>query len=175
MTKEIEFEIHRCKSREEVRQIIVSEFLKEQPGNGKGDLTSRYIYYVETLADGKRIYLKRPARLNKGFDFTIHVEGMKFLTKHDYPKHEDIMKDLRRKKRSHPRLFNRLYKAIYRVYECEDMETILKECRLLNFHVGYPTDLVLQVTKWFFIEQDVTYWNWSGRSMFMDGVRSLVV
>lgn len=32
----------------------------EIPGTGSGDDASRYIYYVETLHSGQRVYLQRP-------------------------------------------------------------------------------------------------------------------
>jgi len=34
---------------------------------------------------------------------------------------------------------------------------------------GYPIDLILGVVKWLFIEQDVRYWNYSGRAMLFSG------
>jgi hypothetical protein len=67
-------------TRRQFRERIIQEFLKEEPGTGKGELTSKYTYFVETLANGKRIFLTRPARLNNGFDFEIRVEGMKFTS-----------------------------------------------------------------------------------------------
>ena len=73
--------VRNCKTRRQIRRILISEFLKEKPGEGKEALASRYRYYVETLADGRRIFLHRPAPLNKGFDFTIHVENTRFKTK----------------------------------------------------------------------------------------------
>lgn len=54
-------------TREGIRRELITEFLKEQPGTGTGENSSRYIYFVETLQDGNRIYLQRPARFNKGF------------------------------------------------------------------------------------------------------------
>lgn len=41
----------------------------------------------------------------------------------------------------------------------------------LHFNVGQPIETILKVVKWLFIEQDVTYWNWSGRSMLYSGLR----
>ena len=48
-------------SRNDVRMRVVNEFAKELPGYGNKDKASRYIYYVETLENGDRIYLQRPA------------------------------------------------------------------------------------------------------------------
>ena len=86
MATEIDFNVRRYSTRPDLRRIVVSKFLEEKPGLGSGDKTSRYRYYVGNLADGRRIYLKRPAYLKKGFDFRISVGGMLFLTRDDYPK-----------------------------------------------------------------------------------------
>ena len=32
-------------------------------------------------------------------------------------------------------------------------------------HIEHPIYIVLLAIKWLFIEQDITYWNWSGRNM----------
>src|SRR6266545_8406641 len=67
-------------TRRQFRERVIQEFLKEEPGTGKGELTSKYTYFVESLANGTRVFLTRPARLNNGFDFEIRVEGMKFAS-----------------------------------------------------------------------------------------------
>ena len=64
-------------TRNSIRQAVVLEFLNEEPGTGNKKLASKYIYYVETLRDGNRIYLERPAQLNKGFDFIIKKQLLK--------------------------------------------------------------------------------------------------
>ena len=33
-----------------------------------------------------------------------------------------------------------------------------------------PIVIIILAIKWLFIEQDVTYWNWSGRAMLMNGL-----
>ena len=38
----------------------------------------------------------------------------------------------------------------------------------LSFKTGLPVDHIVKVIKWLFIEQDITYWNTSGRSMLMN-------
>ena len=60
-------------TRNEVRGRIITEFLKELPGTGNGENQSKYLYFVETLKDGNRIYLERPANLHNGFDFLIII------------------------------------------------------------------------------------------------------
>lgn len=84
-----------------IRQAIVVEFLHEEPGTRNKGLASKYIYYVETLRGRNRVYLERPAQLNKGFDFVIKVENTEFRKKGVLkyaPSHNNIVEDLRNKK-----------------------------------------------------------------------------
>ena len=60
-------------TRNEVRMRVVDRLALEEAGTGKDENASRYIYYVETLADGNRVYLQRPANLHNGFDFLVCV------------------------------------------------------------------------------------------------------
>lgn len=89
-------------SRNEVRQRIIDIFIKEAPGKGIGDNASKYIYYAETLSDGNRVYLERPAKLHNGFDFSIHVENTNYASpsqkRRNSPKHDDLAQDLKLKK-----------------------------------------------------------------------------
>lgn len=175
MYKEIDFTVRDYKSRKELREIIVFQFLKEEPGVGTGSKTARYRYNVEILDNGRRVYLTRPAYLKKGFDFRINVERTIFKTGQEYPKHDDILDDLRRKRSSAPTLCGRLHEAIERVYNCEDPEDILSEYDDVKFDVGHPVDLLLKVIKWFFIEQDVRDWNYSGRAMLKNGIDEILL
>ena len=155
--------------RNDVRKRVINKFLEEAPGCGKGGLQSKYLYYVETLKSGKRIYLERPANLHHGFDFVVNVEDEIFLTKKGlkkhYPAHHHIFKDLENKRAESPEKYKKLYELIENVYKCQEIEDID-----LQFNSGYPVDLILKVAKWFFIEQDIRYWNYSGRTMFMSGI-----
>lgn len=54
------------------RKALISYFLDELAGTGKGNCASRYEYTVETYGE-YGIHLKRPTRLNKGFDFTCSL------------------------------------------------------------------------------------------------------
>lgn len=154
-------------SRNEVRLRVVKVFSNEEPGTGNGDNASKYIYYVEILNDGNRIYLQRPANLHNGFDFLVCVENTNYakLGKRcrNYPKHEDIGEDLKQKKAESPTEYARLFELIKRVYECDDVDD--SEMSVLRFSVGLPIDHILKVIKWLFIEQDIRYWNYSGRNM----------
>ncbi len=64
----LSLDLHDEKTREGLRKRVVLAFLDEAPG-------AKYHYLVETLKDGRRIYLKRPTFLNKGLDFQIWVES----------------------------------------------------------------------------------------------------
>ena len=156
------------RTRNEVRERVITEFLKELPGTGNGENQSKYLYFVETLKDGNRIYLERPANLHNGFDFLINVENVNFSTTNRIkynPSHDNIFNDLKAKKTESPENYKKLYKLIEDVYNCKEIpDTNLK------FKNGYSVDLILKVAKWFFIEQDIMYWNYSGRAMFMSGV-----
>jgi len=152
-------------SRRELRRKVVEQFLLEEPGTGRGEKISKYVYYVEELEDGSRIFLTRPAYLKKGFDFVIHVEDKVFMNGKDNPTHEDILEDLRKKKKENPKLYRRLHEAITRVYNCEDPSEVLRDYSDLKFESGFNVELILKVLKWFFIEQDIRDWNYSGRAM----------
>lgn len=155
-------------TRNEVRERVIAEFLKEAPGKGNGENQSKYLYFVETLKDGNRIYLERPANLHNGFDFLINVENINFSTTNRIkynPSHDNIFNDLKTKKAESPEKYKKLYKLIENVYSCKEIEDTN-----LQFSSGYSVDLILKVAKWFFIEQDIRYWNYSGRAMFMSGV-----
>lgn len=159
-------------TRNEVRQRVIAVFLEEESGTGTGDNTSRYNYFVETLSDGKRIYLTRPAPLRVGFDFVIRVENMDFSNgigrRRNNPTHEDINNDCQKKLENDSRKYREFYELIESVFNCNDVSTTSYQS--INFSSGYPVDMILGVIKWFFIEQDIRYWNYSGRNMFMSGL-----
>ena len=154
-------------SRNEVRMRVVEVLAKEEPGTGNGDTASKYIYYVEVLKDGNRVYLQRPAHLHNGFDFLVCVENTNYSApgerRRNYPKHDDMGADLLKKKAENPELYKQLYDLLRRVYECHDVEEV--EYNDMEFLVGLPVDHILKAMKWLFIEQDIRYWNYSGRNM----------
>lgn len=142
---------------------------------GRKPLSSEYKYFVETTDGGRRIFLRRPARLNKGFDFTVSVENYGFGGRiKDTPRHEDILSDLEDKCTRFPNFRDTLFVAIERIYHCDDPNEVIKENDKLKLLPpnGLPIDLTLKIIKWFFIEQDITYWNWSGRTMFFEAVKN---
>ena len=98
--------------------------MNEEPGTGASELSSKYTYYVETLADGNRVYLARPAFLNKGFDFVARVENADYGHKGSYknvPSHKDISADLEAKKEEDTEMYERFYVILKKVFECHDV------------------------------------------------------
>jgi len=161
-------------SRVEARREIVELFLNEQCGTGKGELSSKYEYKVEQCNDYS-ILLKRPAALNKGFDFVVHIDGMYFNSsrRHTNPSHNDIIQTLQQVKDSVSReQYEIIEISIRNVYN-------LREFDVSSISDIYFTDcdnqlrpivIIILAIKWLFIEQDVTYWNWSGRAMLMNAL-----
>lgn len=154
-------------SRNEVRMRVVKAFAAEEPGTGSGEDASKNIYYVETLSSGDRVYLQRPANLHNGFDFLVCVENVNYALTgqriRNFPKHEDFEADLQAKKKENKEMYVRLHKFLRRVYECEDISDA--DMETIQFNTGLPVDHILKAIKWLFIEQDIRYWNYSGRSM----------
>lgn len=78
--------------RESIRKEITQWFLEERPGTGRLELRSVYHYQVENLSNSRQIILRRPARLNKGFDFEVSISrsnfGVKRKTK--LPSHVEV-------------------------------------------------------------------------------------
>ena len=160
--------------REGYRYKLITLFLNEKHGSSKEVMS--YLYYVETLSDGRRIYLKRPTALNKGVDFEVRVENQQFrygkygniISTGNRPSHSDIITDLTNKKKENSRSFILLKNLVTKVYNCQDIsEDEINNC---VFKGGMPTEMLLLVLKWLFIEQDITYWNRSGREMLYNGL-----
>ena len=127
-------------------------------------------YYVERLQSGKYIYFERPASLNKGCDLKIYVEDLLlYKNGNDYPpSHNDVLSDITLKKEKLFKYqYNELIKAITAVYCAEPFENAIKRTRMLP-QFGWDYDLLLKLLRWFFIEQDITYWSYNGRKMLYD-------
>lgn len=124
-------------------------------------------YYVEKLLSGKYIYIERPAPLNKGCDFTIFVEDL-MLHKNGNdcpPSHKDVIQDIKLKKeKMYGYQYNELLQAITDIYCAKPFDNAIKRTNMLP-HIGWDYDLLLKLLRWFFIEQDVTYWSGEGRDM----------
>lgn len=160
-------------TRETIRYELINLFLKERSGLDIDSDGTRptYKYIVENLSP-YIIYLKRPAYLNKGFDFIVNVENMYFKNgdkkKHRNPSHEDIINILLWYKNNNPKFYPEIQQYIQMIYNCQNIDISLTN-RLPPF-INYngeriPIILILYCVKWLFIEQDITYWNYSGRNM----------
>ncbi len=152
-------------TRRELRNVTILEFLKEKEGYWKDGIkhVTRYKYYVETLKDERRIYLLRPTFLNKGIDFQVWVERMN-EEEDKRPSHKDIFYDLEIKQKENLEEFKLLMKAITDVWHCQEPGEVLRN-KDFNFKKGFTAEMLLKILKWLFIEQDITYWNYDGRTM----------
>ena len=68
-------------------------------------------------------------------------------------------------------MYTRLYNLLKRIFDCEDVSD--DEMEAIHFNTGLPVDHILKVMKWLFIEQDIRYWNYSGRFMIWKLVPSV--
>lgn len=166
---EIDFPL-KATSRKLLKDQTINKFLEEKNGyweNGIQHVT-RYKYFVEKLADERRVFLLRPTFLNKGIDFQVWVEKMK-NDEDKRPSHKDIFEDLRIKRKENPKDLPTLIECINRVWNCAEPNEVLKDNKL-NFKNGFSAELLLKILKWLFVEQDITYWNYSGREMLKKGI-----
>jgi hypothetical protein len=153
--------------RESIRKEITQWFLEERPGTGRLELRSVYHYQVENLSNDRQIILRRPARLNKGFDFEVSIPGSNFGIKRktELPSHASIVNDLMKKRQENSTLFDKVQILIKRIYACE----VITDEELVSLcfeNVGHPIDHILKAIRWLFIKKNIIYWNWSGRAMF---------
>jgi hypothetical protein len=152
------------------RKAMCDRWAKEEP-------YTNYRYNVEKCEDSKRIYLRRPTFLNKGFDFQVNLEGFRSVTREakgatkEMPSHKDVIDDLQRKVKDHSALSDDLHKAVSQIYDCvEPTEVLERHKRLRQIGTGLPIDKLLLILKWLFIEQDLTYWLQTGRNMLMSAI-----
>lgn len=152
-----------------MREEIVNSFLGENPGTGTGNNCSKYTYIVARINDHD-IYLQRPAQFNNGFDFTLNVSGINFnpdgkaTTR---PKHSDILDDLKLKKQEDIDSYKKLINEIRLLFNCQELS---KNSNMIFFSQGLYVPILLECIKWLFVEQDITYWNYSGRSMLFEEI-----
>lgn len=162
-------------NRQQKRNSIITCFLNEVAGNGTGDKASHYQYNVESY-DIYRIYLKRPTRLNKGFDFTVNIDGLYFKDRKKYsnPRHEDIFNALSYCKTHYPIEYNNISEAIISIYNCYDIDLSHINAYFLDFEGSkHPIQIIILALKWLFMEQDCAYWNYSGRYMLFNKLNEL--
>ena len=159
------FNIERYTTRADIRNYLLEIMKAENP-------QTKYRYFVEQLIDGNRIYLERPGRLNKGCDFVIYIENhLLYNNSNDKPpKHDFLLDDLRLKREN---LSNEewtiLHNAIELIYNSNSFEVSSENIRELPV-IGETYELILKLVRWFFIEQDITYWSRSGREMLYNAI-----
>lgn len=162
-------EVPKLKTRNDYRQFLVTQWMNESLGE-------KYRYFVEDLSDDKRVYLERPARLNKGCDFVIFIEDL-FLHKNGNdkpPSHQDLFADLKRKKKSlNSGDWKELIRAIEKVHKTTSCSVSLKSAKRIDSISSVTVEQILYLCKWFFLEQDVTYWSYNGRDMLFEAIQSI--
>ena len=152
----------------EIREFLLAEWAKEEP-------MQKYRYFVDTFDDGKRGYLERPGRLNKGCDFVIFIEEL-FLHKNGNdkpPSHKDLFSDLQSKKtRLTSACWQHLIASINAVHKIRPYDIPAAYIDEINALPGMTVQQICFLCNWFFIEQDLTYWSGKGRSMLFDAINS---
>ena len=161
-------------TRETIREELINLFLQEKSGLDLDIDGSRPMYkYVVEALHPYSIYLKRPANLNKGFDFIVNVETIYFKIgdgrRHMNPSHIDIVNILLDYKAQNSNIYYLIQNLIYQIYQCQniDIKYLTKDLPMFINYDGerIPIAIILYCIKWLFIEQDITYWNYSGRNM----------
>ncbi len=157
------------KDRKKLRDEVVDLFKSEDAGTGKGDLSTRVVYCVEKI-NNKIIYLKRPAPLNNGFDFEVHTSDKLFFGRiKTRPSHECIKTILRNLKVQDLNIYNNTQEIIDEIYNCND-----KNISSIKYAInGIEIEILLKSIKWLFIEQDITYWNYSGRTKLYKALKNV--
>lgn len=129
---------------------------------------------VDELASGEPVFLIRPAWLNKGYDFKVCVEGWSDSA-NPAPSHDEIYSDLYWKREHDDRdAFEALCEAVLDVHEGASPEEVLAAYGdEFDFSVGRTPEALLKPLPWLFVEQDVRYWNYTGRDMTIEAVQRL--
>lgn len=163
-------------TREDTRRQVTELFLEEHFGSGKNELCSKYEYTVE-IFNNYSVVLKRPANLNKGFDFIVTIECIYFKRdggrRHKNPSHPDISFVLKQIKDNVSfKDYEKVRKIIWDIFNLKDFDLTTISGMTFNDFDGntHPLEIVLLAIRWLFIEQDITYWNYSGRSMLMNNL-----
>ena len=82
-----------------------------------------------------------------------------------------FIEDLEKKYNEDKLKYQQLYELMEKVYLCQDIDSCSYE--FIDFSDGFSVDMILKVLKWLFIEQDIRYWNYSGRDMLWKGICSI--
>ncbi len=168
----VEYELP-VSNRTQMRQSLILCFLSEEAGTGSGERASHYQYNVEQFKD-YRIYLRRPTQLNKGFDFTVNIDGIYFKKNRRYsnPSHQDVFDALACCQGKYQVEYDAVKDAIIKIYNCISVDLSQINAFFCDFEgTEHPIQIILLAIKWLFMEQDCAYWNYSGRRMLYEGLR----
>lgn len=156
-------------SKADIRNFLLKQWISEIKA-------TKYRYFVETLVDGNRIYLERPGRLNKGCDFVIYLENIyQWQNGNDRPPNYNfILNDLAAKRNELSQNEWQIFlDAVADIYECRTIQIAMNKTNQLPLSQGHSYELLLKTIRWFFIEQDITYWSGQGRARFFNAIQNL--
>lgn len=157
--------------RDKIVKKVVNIFIDtESQHRGHG---VKFRYPVENLSIGKKLFIFRPAGLNKwNFDFKVEVLEEFGLGRGT---HGEIVSDFRNKKQENPQKYNDLLDALAIFHKCSDndVDELLGNYPNLHesFQTGAKVDVLLKVVKWMFIMEDIVYWNYKGRAMLYNAIK----
>lgn len=160
--------VEKFKKKVTIRNFLIKKWISENP-------KTKYRYFVETLKNGSRIYLERPAQLNKGCDFVIYIENFNLWKNGNDrpPNHKFVIKDLKKKKKQlSAKQWNNFLLAVKEIYKSSPYSDTVKYTKRTP-KIGLDFELLLKLIRWFFIEQDVTYWSGLGREMFYNSINEI--
>ncbi len=65
--------------------------------------------------------------------------------------------------------------ALVNIYNCQPYVQNSVQGLFFTDYDGanHPIEIILLAVKWLFIEQDIRYWNWSGRDMLWSGIKDI--
>lgn len=165
------------RTRESIHEEIIKLFLAERHGPDAQGKKMEYEYEVDSFGTYK-IILQRPARLNHGMDFLITTDPsidfyrFKKGTFRVVPAQKDIFDFLLQAKDSNGVDYSQIKDVIRRYLNCDQFTLpAFNFCLEDKNGNSFPIEVVLLLIKWFFIEQDVTYWNYTGRAMLFKALQ----
>jgi len=131
-------------------------------------------YVVDELEDGTPVFLIRPAWLNKGYDFKVCVKGWD-ESANPAPSHQEIYSDLFwKREHDSESAFEVICQAVTDIHAGASPQAVLdKYGSGFDFSVGRTPEALLKPLPWLFIEQDIRYWNYTGRNMTIELVEEL--
>ena len=153
----------------DIRQFLLDTWAQEFP-------KQKYRYFVGTVNNGKKIYLERPGRLNKGCDFVIYVEDLiLYKNGNDKPPSHKILRDNLADKKNilDSQCWAHLISAVEAEHAMRIYDVPPNCLREINNIGIMNVEVILSLCKWFFIEQDLTYWSGKGRDMLLEWIQSI--